>query len=51
MPKISISFATEDVRTIMVMHDHGAAQNRRNTVKSASHIIGAPSFSPYPLGF
>jgi hypothetical protein len=49
--QISISFATEDVWAIMVMHDHGAAQNRRDSVKSASHIIGAPSFSPYPLFF
>src|SRR5258708_40024246 len=26
---------------------HGAAQNRRGTVLTVSHILGAPSFSPH----
>ena len=29
-------------------HPHGAAQNRRGKVLTASHPKGAPSFSPYP---
>ena len=31
-------------------HTHGTAQNRRENVRAVSHILGAPSSSPYRSG-